>query len=297
MFNIIRAAVTGAVFAISLSAAGIAAAQTTVTFNSTGAAQTFVVPAGVTSVDIVAQGAQGFDATSGAVLGGRGGRASGTLAATPGETLTIYVGGQGVAAVGNNVIMGGGFNGGGNGKNNDPNPTYAGGGGGASDVRQGGTALADRKIVAAGGGGATANGTPGGNGGGLVGSNGGTCCGGSIGTGGTQSAGGTLGGALGVGGSADGASTPWVGGGGGGYYGGGVSDAHSGAGGGSSYIAGAGLTGGATTAGVRAGNGLVTLTYMPPVPVPTMSEWGMILFGVVLAGGAALYIQRRRMTA
>ena len=29
-------------------------------------------------------------------------------------------------------------------------------------------------------------------------------------------------------------------------------------------------------------------------PVPTMSEWAMILLGTILAGGAALYIQRRR---
>lgn len=32
----------------------------------------------------------------------------------------------------------------------------------------------------------------------------------------------------------------------------------------------------------------------PPAPVPTLSEWAMILLGVVLAGGAALMIQRRR---
>ena len=32
-----------------------------------------------------------------------------------------------------------------------------------------------------------------------------------------------------------------------------------------------------------------------PAPVPTMSEWAMILFGLILAGGAALYIQRRRL--
>lgn len=30
-----------------------------------------------------------------------------------------------------------------------------------------------------------------------------------------------------------------------------------------------------------------------PAPVPTMTEWAMILFGAVLAGGAALFIQRR----
>ena len=40
---------------------------------------------------------------------------------------------------------------------------------------------------------------------------------------------------------------------------------------------------------------------VPPVvaatPVPTLSEWAMILFGTLLAGGAALYIQRRRVAA
>ncbi len=30
-------------------------------------------------------------------------------------------------------------------------------------------------------------------------------------------------------------------------------------------------------------------------PVPTLSEWAMILLGVIMAGGAALYIQRRRL--
>ncbi|WP_298159215.1 Ig domain-containing protein [Brevundimonas sp.] len=32
-------------------------------------------------------------------------------------------------------------------------------------------------------------------------------------------------------------------------------------------------------------------------PVPTLSEWAMILFGLLLAGGAALYIQRRQLIA
>lgn len=38
---------------------------------------------------------------------------------------------------------------------------------------------------------------------------------------------------------------------------------------------------------------------VPPAPatVPTMSEWAMILFGAMLAGAAALYIRRRRLTA
>ena len=34
-----------------------------------------------------------------------------------------------------------------------------------------------------------------------------------------------------------------------------------------------------------------------PAAVPTLSEWALILFGTMLAGGAALHIQRRRMIA
>lgn len=42
----------------------------------------------------------------------------------------------------------------------------------------------------------------------------------------------------------------------------------------------------------RKGSGSVTSSL--PVSVPAMSEWAMILLGVLLAGGAALNIQRRR---
>lgn len=41
-----------------------------------------------------------------------------------------------------------------------------------------------------------------------------------------------------------------------------------------------------------------SMTYnlgAPPPPVPTLTEWAMILFGVLLAGGAMLMIQRRRL--
>lgn len=40
-----------------------------------------------------------------------------------------------------------------------------------------------------------------------------------------------------------------------------------------------------------------TVTEVAAAPVPTMSEWMMILFGLMLAGGAAFYIQRRQMMA
>lgn len=35
----------------------------------------------------------------------------------------------------------------------------------------------------------------------------------------------------------------------------------------------------------------------PPTPVPTLSEWAMIALSVLLAGGAALHLERRRRAA
>lgn len=44
-----------------------------------------------------------------------------------------------------------------------------------------------------------------------------------------------------------------------------------------------------------------TVSYLlgnhAPAPVPTLSEWVMILLGLILAGGAALIVQRRHMAA
>ena len=34
-----------------------------------------------------------------------------------------------------------------------------------------------------------------------------------------------------------------------------------------------------------------------PAPVPTLSEWSMILLSLMMAGGAALYLERRRLAA
>ena len=49
----------------------------------------------------------------------------------------------------------------------------------------------------------------------------------------------------------------------------------------------------------QAASSAVTISLTPPPPpaVPTMSEWAMILLGALLAGGAALHLQRRRQTA
>ncbi|MEO6758163.1 MAG: glycine-rich protein, partial [Saprospiraceae bacterium] len=118
----------------------------TVTFDYAGTPQTFVVPAGVTSLTIQAFGAEGGAGGTNGGAGGAGGSASGTLAVVPGQTLNIYVGQKGGQGNFNNSGAGG-FNGGGNGGGG----SLAGGGGGASDVRVGGNALANRVIIAGGG--------------------------------------------------------------------------------------------------------------------------------------------------
>ncbi|MCC6601531.1 MAG: hypothetical protein IT223_12805 [Crocinitomicaceae bacterium] len=232
-------------------------------FSFTGAMQTFTVPNGVSSLEIEVWGAQGGNS------GGLGGYAKGNLSVTFGQMLNVYVGGEG-------AIPTGGFNGGGTGVNS--------GGGGASDVRTGAN-LSDRVIVGGGGGGSTNWGSVGGSGGGDNGgtatnSNGYTCSSPTVygigGGGGTQTEGGTAGsyfsgswggnvgqaGTLGIGGGTDNWNN---GGGGGGYYGGGsggtpgCSGWGAGGGGGSSYTGG--VTNGTTSTGVRAGNGLVTITW------------------------------------
>ena len=43
--------------------------------------------------------------------------------------------------------------------------------------------------------------------------------------------------------------------------------------------------------------GRITTGAPPPAVVPTMTEWAMILFALMLAGGAAVTIQRRRQAA
>ena len=191
-----------------------------------------------------------------------GGRTEATIAVTPGETLTVFVGEQPTS-------LAGGFNGGGAGE------TGGRGGGGASDIRRGGIALTDRVVVAGGGGGAgfwSNLHVIGGVGGGLQGADGsrnGTDPGG---VGATQSAPGPYGtcaslmnpvtaGAFGVGGAPSGCGCEGYGG-GGGWYGGAGSGNCRGGGGGSGYVDPVGSTNVVLTAGGAApGNGSVTIRY------------------------------------
>lgn len=275
------------------------------TFVYTGAAQTYTVPSGVTSVVIDAQGASGSPFGSG--NGGTGAHVRGTLAVTAGDVLQINVGGGGVT--GNGVANGpanpGGWNGGGYSGISTTGGPAGNGGGGASDVRHGGSALSNRVIVGAGGGagGGGGDGTNpvSGGGGGVLGGNGAAGAGGALaGQGGTQSAGGAGGttfgyaGVLGDGGAPVGtyptnagvaADVAGPGGGGGGYYGGGSGSFQAGSGstptgggGGSSYAGGCTSTS-TVAAGTSGGNsastlndGYVTITTTDTAPnAPTLT--------------------------
>ena len=284
----------------------VASGTATCTFTYVGAPQAFVVPAGVSSVVVGVDGAQGAagEGADSNSAGGDGGIQAGTLAVTPGETLEVFVGGDGST---------GGYNGGGG----DSGQAIPGGtGGGASDIRTSPFGLGDRVVVAGGGGGGGAEGyvsgpttTPPGPGG-AGGAGGAVAAGGAGGGtpttlgGGGAGAGATggVGGAAGVvgGGSGDGtggaAGSSGQGGssgaggagldaelggdggaGGGGYVGGGgggggaADDTHStaggggGGGGGSSYIVPSAVAPSSTT-GVQTRNGAVQISFAVTPP-------------------------------
>ena len=250
---------------------GVASGADSLTMNFTGGLQTFVVPSGVTSLNVDIRGAQGGRGTTG--TGGNGGRVQTDIVVTPGATINIYVGGAGGNL--NNIA---GYNGGAN-NPGTPYPSNIGGGGGASDIRIGGIALTDRVVVAGGGGGGGYNGCTenGGVGGGTTGGAASIGCGSSAPGGGTAIAGGVGGtyggytsgsaGVFGIGGT--GGSGTGGAGGGGGYYGGG-GGAWQGGAGGSNYSIGSGTI---HTAGFQAGNGQVILRWVPVVSAPLTYSW------------------------
>ncbi len=240
----------------------------TVTFNYTGGQQSWTVPAGVFSISVDVQGAQGAnnDFSSWPNRGGFGGQVLANLSVTPGQTIFIFVGQW------PGTSTSGGYNGGGTATGSS---TYARGGGGASDIRIGGTGTNNRVVVAGGGGGGGWNcgtdGSRGGAGGGLTGEAGYYCSSTNnttwTGRGGSQSSGGTAGsnwccpsnGSLLQGGNGG----FYGGGGGGGYYGGGGSS-YGGGGGGSSYTDPQVATNVTHNQDVRTGHGTVSITYTSP---------------------------------
>jgi hypothetical protein len=127
-FGGIRAvAVVGAVLCALTGAATSGAGTpdpTTEAFNYTGAEQTFVVPAGVHSLHVVATGGQGAPGQQPAATGGAA-TVTADVAVTPGKTLYVEVGGNGQNGAQAAAYNGGGFAG----------SATAGGGGGASDIQ------------------------------------------------------------------------------------------------------------------------------------------------------------------
>lgn len=151
----IAAAVAASVLVCAFTAsAGAVTTTESRPFGYNGDEQTFVVPGGVTSLNVVAVGASGAPGAFSSVAG-KGARVSGTISVTPGEHLFIEVGAPG-------HLSEHGFNGGGQGGLFDGSggatcDRNGGAGGGASDVRTvsryaAGT-LASRVVVAGGGGG------------------------------------------------------------------------------------------------------------------------------------------------
>ena len=226
--------------------------------------RSFLVPAGVTSVQVVVVGANGG---SGVGRGGYGAEVAGTLAVTPGYGLTVIVGGNGGNSGGpscdsagqcvyNSNGAPGGYDGGGPGGNGSEGQAGGAGGGGISQIY---APFPQRHIVAAGGGGAPGFSPQTRASGGDAGQPGSGANIGTVGGGaGTQTAGGAGGvgeaaagygsgspGTYIVGGrGSDGASSTYClqglcqggGGGGGGLYGGGGGSDGAGGGGGSSLL-------------------------------------------------------------
>lgn len=178
-------ALTG-MLAVALVALSPTAAQavSSQTFTADG---TFNVPTGVTTLSVVVTGAGGGSAPSpSAAQPGVGGVATGSLAVTPGASVTVQVGGLGGTATtagGSGGTHGGAVGGGGTGAFGEDQG--GGGGGGYSAVLAGATVLA-----VGGGGGGSAMATAGGNGGAAPngsGAAGATVTPGGGGNGGTQS--------------------------------------------------------------------------------------------------------------
>lgn len=321
------------IFSISVLVAGVlvvaqkpahAAPQT---FVYTGAPQLYVVPEGVTSINIELRGAQGGNGL-GAASGGLGAKLTATIAVTPGESIQINVGGSGDH---------GGWNGGGRGG------PY---GGGATDIRRPAfstssscafnlNCAATSRIAVAGGGGGAASFVVGstqyeiaGGDAALLGNNGSFLnwnAGGSTrptgdftraGLGGAANAGGlagdgTLSGAgqgPSAGSLAQGGVTGYAqggiagGGGGGGYYGGGaggqatngdsppVPNGLASGGAGSSYYSGVGVTAGAIT-GTNFGDGAVTVSIPSAIGNAAVGFTGAVQLYTVPATITEMYVK------
>jgi hypothetical protein len=254
----IAAALAGLCLASLAAAADATAAPTVTKFDFTGAEQTFTVPAGVTSMHVVAVGGKGGAGAGNSKPGGFGALVSADIAVTPGEVLSVLVGGNGGDAAGTTGGSGG-FNNGGKGGDDGQGTEGGGGGGGMSDVLVSGELFQTGVLVLAAGGGGSGGGAGSGAGGNASDADGkdgqtggdGDAPGGNLptargGGGGTTSAGGA--------GGASGGVAGHLAGGGAGTDGSGLTGGAAGGGGGAGRWGGGG-GGSFTYTGSRAGGG------------------------------------------
>lgn len=278
-------ACSASIVEISTIAAMFSCDPGTMTFEFSGAAQTFALPTCVTAVTVDAFGAQGGRGTDGVGLpGGLGARIQGAVPITA-SSVTIIVGGLG-ASQANGHGGGGGASwvysaatdaeplivaAGGGGASSNSSGGCTPGSGSATTIPTGSTAGAGSAVGGTNGGGGTGGGATrfsgGGGGGGWTadGANGG----GAGGPGGRAPRNGGAGGVVadgaagGFGGGGSGFGVSGACGGGGGFNGGGGGNGWNGSawgcgGGGGSFNASSAPV---NTAGVRAGNGQVTITW------------------------------------
>ena len=263
----------------------------TCTYAYTGAAGTFTVPTGTTTIAVTLTGGSGASGTPGGASGGKGATVTGSLAVKAGQQLTVFAGGQGQN---DHAGAAGGF-GYGTGGAGVVSTGYlsgaAGGGGGASAIVAGSAALA----VAGGGGGSGA-----GHGAGAGGASGGAGQSGTLLFGdATQKVndGGMSGGQSGPDGGAGQASASFGGGGGGGGL-------HGGSGGGTLTFDGTGGGGGGTDLvpargsvqdGTNSGNGQVTISFtvqplvISTTSLPAATSGQAYIVRLAVAGGVPAY--------
>ena len=265
--------------------------EESITFDTAGTFG-FIVPAGVTSLHITAVGADGGNLISrggpDTSFGGNGASIAGTFVVNSGDSLTIIVGETGDSERNSTSLHGAGGGGGSAVVNNTLNTLLliAGAGGGAAlDNRIGGGGRDTTGCVA--GGGMAPEDAGGGGGFNEDGEDGNVAGGGKAGILTSGAADGGIGdnnGGAGFGGGGAGGTNSNDGGGGGGY-GGGDSGDNSGGQGGCSFNSGtdqnnqAGMDGGA---GFSARDGSVLICYTVAPPIPTMSQWGLFLFALVV---------------
>jgi len=253
-------------FAMAAGLSGIAAHAGSCNVTTPGAA-TCVIPAGITSVNVVATGGGGGGGSlNNGTNGGAGGVVTATLNGVGGTTLNLFVGGGG----------GGGSSGGGGGSSNvnagTASQIIAGGGGGGSfwdgGSGNGGNGSNGGRGGDSAGGSGGVGGVGGGLGSGFNGLDGGSGNGGAGGAG----YGATNGGSGSGSGNGGGANNNNGGGGGGGFGGGGGGGWASGGGGGGStggVVTVASNGGGPHTSG---GDGSIIITWTVPVETPPVTE-------------------------